>query len=337
MKRVLFIVDKPGWAYDDAAQNWKILLKNEYNIDILYLIEYNAVRPDHRFYSLFKEYQDCAINGKSANLGDLISEKNLFLNKGVEARPIFDHNNYDIIYFFYHRAMCDSRLLATPIPLEKIVIAINNEKWTEAGAEKEYNTYMKGVGGIAVCNSFVKESFKGLHPNIFRVSQSINQNIFFKTKVGKSKRFTVGWSGNYNNPLKNFELIREAVSKTRARFVYANNLSREDLNIWYNSLDCVICASKSEGGPLMLLEAGAVGIPVISTPVGLSREIINHNKNGIIVNWQPQSISAAVNILLAEKNNRERMGKELQSKIIRNWTYKSRIYEIKAILEEFCK
>lgn len=336
MKRVLFIVDKPGWAYDDAAQNWKILLKNEYNIDILYLIEYNAVRPDHRFYSLFKEYQDCAINGKSANLGDLISEKNLFLNKGVEARPIFDHNNYDIIYFFYHRAMCDSRLLATPIPLEKIVIAINNEKWTEVGAEKEYNTYMKGVGGIAVCNSFVEESFKGLHSNIFRVSQSINKNIFFKTKINnKNKRFTVGWSGNYKNPLKNFELIREAVSKTKARFIYANDLSRKDLNIWYNSLDCVICASKSEGGPLMLLEAGAVGLPVITAKVGLAREIINKN-TGIFVE-NKETIISAVKTLMKDKVMANYISNNLQKEILNNWTYEARLHEIKAILKELCQ
>ena len=335
MKRVLFIVDKPGWAYDDAAQNWKRLLSKEYKIDVLYLAEYNGVRPDHRFYRLVKEYQDCAIKGKSADLEDLTSERNLFLCKGVEARPIFDHNNYDIIYFFYHRALCDSRLLATPIPLEKIVIAINNEKWTELGAANEYNIYMKGVGGIAVCNSFIEKSFKGLHPNIFRVSQSINKNVFFKTGVNKNKRFTVGWSGNYKNPLKNFELIRDAISDTKARFVYANNLSRKDLNIWYNSLDCVICASKSEGGPLMLLEAGAVGLPVITTKVGLAREIINKN-TGIFIENKETIISAA-KVLMKDKAMANYISSNLQKEVLKNWTYEARISEVKGVLKELCR
>src|SRR5690606_28111467 len=118
--------------------------------------------------------------------------------------------------------------------------------------------------------------------------------------------------------------------------VRAKDLNRQELNKWYNKIDAVIIASQSEGGPLMLLEAGAVGIPVISVPVGLSREIIKHNKTGMIVNWQPQSIAAAINILAIRRSNREKLGRALQQEVLQNWTYQARLFEIRAVLKELC-
>ena len=41
----------------------------------------------------------------------------------------------------------------------------------------------------------------------------------------------------------------------------------------YAGLDCVLIASTEEGGPLVLLEAMACGVPVVMTPVGLQAEL----------------------------------------------------------------
>lgn len=338
MKKVLFIADIRNWAYDDQAKHWRYLLKKDYKVDILYLSDYKGVSPNHKFYRLLKEYQSAAESCSLPNLSDLISEKNLFSIKGVDARPIFNHKDYDVIYFFYHRALCDVRLMATPIPLEKVIIGINNEKWADTSAEKEYEIYMKGVGGLSVCNAFIKKSFFGLNENIFRVSQCIDKKVFFKTKdKRKNKKFTVGWSGNYNNPLKNFNIIKDSCKKSGVRFAYAKDLSRDQLNFWYNTLDCVVCASKSEGGPMMILEAGAASVPVISTDVGLAREILVDKKNGLKVSPDIKSISRAIKILSSNKGLRDDFSHNLNKEIISNWTYESRIYEIRAALSEIAK
>ena len=162
MKKVLFVADVRNWAYDDRAKHWQSLLRKEYEVDILYLSDYKGVSPTHKFYRLLKEYQSASESYSSSNLSDLTSEKNLFSIKGVDARPIFNHKDYDVIYFFYHRALCDVRLMATPIPLEKVIIGINNEKWADTSAEREYEIYMKGVAGLSVCNTFIEKSFFGL-------------------------------------------------------------------------------------------------------------------------------------------------------------------------------
>jgi len=49
---------------------------------------------------------------------------------------------------------------------------------------------------------------------------------------------------------------------------------RQDLAAVLNALDLLVIASERETGPLVLLEALACGIPVISTPVGRSPELL---------------------------------------------------------------
>ena len=48
-----------------------------------------------------------------------------------------------------------------------------------------------------------------------------------------------------------------------------------DISVVMSDLDVVVLSSISEAQPLVLLEAGAVGVPVIATDVGACRELIN--------------------------------------------------------------
>jgi glycosyltransferase involved in cell wall biosynthesis len=66
--------------------------------------------------------------------------------------------------------------------------------------------------------------------------------------------------------------------------------------------DIYICSSIYEGFNLALVEAMAVGKPVISTNTGIAPEIIINNENGILVkNNNPQTIADAVFTLLSNK------------------------------------
>ena len=59
--------------------------------------------------------------------------------------------------------------------------------------------------------------------------------------------------------------------------------------------DLFINLSSSEGIPVSIMEAMSFGIPVISTDVGGTREIVN-NKNGILLDANPNPILVAVKI-----------------------------------------
>ena len=63
----------------------------------------------------------------------------------------------------------------------------------------------------------------------------------------------------------------------------------DELAALYRQMDALVCASRSEGGPRVCLEAMACGTPVFSTPVGLMPEIIDHGVNGWLLPWDEQT------------------------------------------------
>lgn len=60
-------------------------------------------------------------------------------------------------------------------------------------------------------------------------------------------------------------------------------VSRQQLRNLYHGLDAYLITSRIEGGPVTLMEAMATGVPVISTNVGMSRDLILHGQNGFLV------------------------------------------------------
>ena len=63
----------------------------------------------------------------------------------------------------------------------------------------------------------------------------------------------------------------------------ANRVPRSDMVHLYDSLDVYLVLSRIEGGPATVAEAMARGKIVISTPVGLSLDVIDHGVNGILL------------------------------------------------------
>ena len=59
--------------------------------------------------------------------------------------------------------------------------------------------------------------------------------------------------------------------------------SRRDLARTYHALDVYLVTSRQEGGPKAVLEAMAAGSPLVSTRVGQAGELIEHGRNGWLV------------------------------------------------------
>lgn len=68
--------------------------------------------------------------------------------------------------------------------------------------------------------------------------------------------------------------------------------------------------SRSEGGPRIALEAMALGIPVVSTKVGVMPDVIVDGRNGLFTNGDPRDLSQKLRSLLADAALRDRMGRE---------------------------
>jgi hypothetical protein len=347
-KRILFVVDVKDWAYADRALNWKHMLAGEYSIDILHLADHPVGRASPEYMASYRGLIGDTLYGEGFDQElfrmMLKRPENLAYDRGGNSLlPVFSHKKYDGIVFFYHRAIHDNRLLSTFFPMDKVAICVNNEKWAEDGAQYTHDVYFKGSKVLVGCNKRIINSFKGIHPKTMRASQSVNSKIFFNKRKRfhsdrMKKNFVVGWSGRASNPIKNIDIVKSVCREAGVKLRVATNLTREELNTWYNNIDAVICASDSEGGPLMLLEAGAVGLPVISTPVGLAKEVIKSSKSGFIANHGDKAKMVRIVKRLSEDLElRESIGKEINKKVLTEWTYQARGYEIRNVLEYLCR
>jgi len=69
-------------------------------------------------------------------------------------------------------------------------------------------------------------------------------------------------------------LINE-FNKNDIQYRYIEMANFEKINELYNILDLYIVSSRYEGGPQSILECAASKTPIISTDVGIAREILN--------------------------------------------------------------
>jgi len=89
---------------------------------------------------------------------------------------------------------------------------------------------------------------------------------------------------------------------------------RDDIPRILNAIDVYVCSSLSEGHSLSILEAMALSVPIIATEVGGNPELIEHDKNGILVKAEdPSALAANISSLLRDSALRERFGRASRS------------------------
>lgn len=77
---------------------------------------------------------------------------------------------------------------------------------------------------------------------------------------------------------------------------------------FYNQSGMLVCASTSEGGPRVTVEAMACGVPVISTRVGIMPELIRDGENGLLFDGSAEQLALRIRRLLDDEALRETIG-----------------------------
>jgi glycosyltransferase involved in cell wall biosynthesis len=111
----------------------------------------------------------------------------------------------------------------------------------------------------------------------------------------------------------------------------------EQLPYYYNAADCfVIPSSSGEGLPMVLLEAMACGLPLISTISGGTAEIIREDVNGFLA--PPRDSEALAKAIIKAISSREAnlaIGKENRRTIEKRFTWDNNMEQLKKIYKEY--
>ena len=110
---------------------------------------------------------------------------------------------------------------------------------------------------------------------------------------------------------------------------------RHDAQQLLHALDVYLCTSKVEEGPIATLEAMAAALPVVTSDVGYSSELIRQGENGMI--FPVGSIEPMVEACAAlsrDPERRARFGMEARRTIAEKLTAESIVPQIDALYRE---
>ncbi len=109
----------------------------------------------------------------------------------------------------------------------------------------------------------------------------------------------------------------------------------EDTRGFLEALDLFVLSSHREGLPNVVLEAMAVGVPVIATRVGGVPRLVTKDKNGrLIDSGSVDQIAEAIEQLAASPDNRERLAAAGAETIAHQWSFRHRIERMADLYRE---
>lgn len=177
-------------------------------------------------------------------------------------------------------------------PIEPIPTGINTEEFSNANG-KEFRT-----------NHHIPEDCL-LIGHVGRLAEEKNLRFLAEavkevlTKSDRAHFLLVG-----NGPEK--EKLLDILGDCRDRVIAPGALQGKELCDAYAAMDLFVFSSQSETQGMVLAEAMAAGVPVISLDGSGVREIMNDGHNGIMLpgNAEVQQFSTAINRLIDDKNFR---------------------------------
>lgn len=319
MKKILISPDIPGWVCDSMAKGIIKSLSHKFEFTLKY--------SD----GLAKEYNHEVINWYE------------------------DIEKYDIIYI-----MLPSYIPKGLDDYSKIITSYHGGPGTEGQVEMLMRLGLMRTRMSYVSNQ-TKERVTGKHKlQLYYTPHGVDDSFFDQKKItGDFVCGYAGWIRYLSDAQKkhrrgfwivdawrkdNFLLsiaagieinkaIHEDIEKMKNRFssnmkLKINIYPYEKMPDFYKGISLYLVPDKFAGGPVPVLEAGAMGIPVVCSNAGLCGEIIKNNHNGLLIKDQDEFEKSIV-YMKHNPKERIRMGNNLRDYIreYRTWNAVSLYWE----------
>jgi glycosyltransferase involved in cell wall biosynthesis len=131
--------------------------------------------------------------------------------------------------------------------------------------------------------------------------------------------------------------LREFISRHQVRDVYFTGWRADCLNI-LALMDLLVVPSSDEGLPTVILEAMAMGKPVIATKAGGVAEVIRDGENGILLEiGDVQGLAQAIITLAQDPQLRRRLGDRGRQMAFQDYSIDAQIDNLQAIYREMVR
>jgi hypothetical protein len=222
----------------------------------------------------------------------------------VKDSPEIIKEDYDLFYVFFWGEQLYKKF---DLPHNRLIKQVASHRWIDdprygpKTPQQFTDQYLNDAAAVCCTSLRLFSQIKNFHSNVFHCPSGFNSRVFNFKKTRKGP-LTIGWAGNINDPVKGFSDILKPACESWFKLIAApGSLSHSKMNDFYNKLDVLAICSKHEGEPITLIEAMAAGCFPVCLDVGIVPELIQHEKNGFIVNERtPEAFHDA--FLWCEKN-----------------------------------
>lgn len=213
---------------------------------------------------------------------------------------------------FVDRVVCNSEAVKTwaggreGLPGKKIKVIYNGidlNEFKPAGRSQSVRKELGIPDGAAVIGTVANFSFKKGYAYLLEAAERV-------LRERPDVWFLLAGFGPLEGEMKR----KAAESPHFRRIVFAGE--RHDIPCVLEAMDLFVFASLWEGLPNVVLEALAMGKPVISTPVGGVPEVIHSGEEGVLVPLRdPSAMAQAIFFLLDHPDEREKLAGKGRQKI----------------------
>lgn len=326
-KNILFIADKPDWAYEFMIKTWVPYLQKDYNCFIAYQQDF-AIKSNRTHFgikkSIYNILNKLRLNFTKTDKVFQISENNNYFFPVFKLPRVYQYNpdlsktqiykaDFDIItemaFYLQYTAQF-------PFTAPFKIAGIFTDKFPHDGPNFDikrnidrnilsrndfYSHYLKSYQHIIVGGGNLLNHYRKLTDKVDFVYGIYGQENFVENNtVGTKPYLTIGWTGTPDRPMKGFRTIIEPaienVRKTGRDIRLKTKFSGpyDELYTFYSDVDCVVIASDADSGPSMYAEASLSSVPVISTKVGLPLSFLIENRNGVFIERTIESLEQAL-------------------------------------------
>jgi glycosyltransferase involved in cell wall biosynthesis len=209
-----------------------------------------------------------------------------------------------------------------------LISVIHNGIDTETWSQGQLNVSMRDALGIG--NAFPIIGYVG------RISPEKDLGTWLRAAALVAQeypaaQFVVVGEGRDNKLIEQLKTLAAALDI--AHKVYFLGY-REDLPSIYATFDLFFLSSRREGICNSLLEAMAMGIPIVATDAGGTKELIINGKTGCVVAaGEAEAMARATVALIRDETLRKKMGKDARNHIEQKFSFSSRLRRIETLYE----
>jgi len=113
----------------------------------------------------------------------------------------------------------------------------------------------------------------------------------------------------------------KALAGSDDRILFTGYLTEDDLLQYARGADLAVLPSKGESWGLVIGEAMACGLPVISSDVGMARELLGDGRGVVLTSDEPSEITTQMELLLSHPVEASAMGVKARSFIVDRYSW----------------